>query len=330
MMRLTRVEIRRLFSRRLTSVALLGALVITGLILFGAYQLAKPLSGVQLTSQRAQFDQAHQSWVLNGVQQFKECQKQQAIAQKSDPKVDFRCGDMEPKWANWGKPKVNFADLMHSTLLNWSYLIAFIGFIISAGFVGAEFSSGSMGNWLTFEPRRMRVYASKLAAAGLGLIPATVALLGLLFGGVWLITAHYGSTAGTTDKMWNDLNWMAGRSLALEVVMAVVGAAMGALLRHTAAVVGIALGYLVLIEGIFGRLFQRSAQPWLLRLNMDGWLQHGTKYLIQTCKTDSQGNYRCDGVEKLLGFGHSSAYLGLLVVLVVGLSATVFRRRDVN
>jgi ABC-type transport system involved in multi-copper enzyme maturation permease subunit len=35
-------------------------------------------------------------------------------------------------------------------------------------------------------------------------------------------------------------------------------------------------------------------------------------------------------VEKLLTFGHSSAYLGILVVLVVGLAALVFRRRDVS
>ena len=34
MMRLTRVELRRLFSRRLTAIALLGALAVTGLMLF--------------------------------------------------------------------------------------------------------------------------------------------------------------------------------------------------------------------------------------------------------------------------------------------------------
>lgn len=329
MMRLTTVELRRLFARRLTLIALLGALVITGLILFDAYQQAKPLSGQQLAFQRVQFNQAHQSWEANGVQQFKECLKQQALAQKSDPSINYRCNDMEPKWENWSKPKVKFADLMRSVLLNWSYLIVFISFLIGAGFVAAEFSSGSIGNWLTFEPRRLRVYVSKLAATGLGLFPAIVGLLGLLIGGVWLVTANYGSTVGTTTKVWSDLSLMAGRSAALAVVAAIVGAALGTLLRHTAAVIGIAMGYLILVELIFGRMFQ-SARPWLLQINMEGWLKHGTKYYIQACKTDSQGGYRCDGIEKLLGFGHVSAYLGLLVVLIVGLSAMVFQRRDVN
>lgn len=329
MMRLTKVELRRLYSRRLTLIALIGAVIVTGLILFGAYQQAKPLSGPQLASQRAQFDQVHQNWELNGVQQFKDCVKQQAIIQKSDPKANFHCNEIEPKWENWGKPKVKFADLMHSNLLSWSYLIAFICFLIGAGFVAAEFSSGSMGNWLTFEPRRIRVYFSKLLAAGLGLIPATVALLGLLTAGVWMITARFGSTAGTTSKMWSDLGFMAGRSIVLAVVTAVVGAAMGTLLRNTAAVIGIAMGYLVFVEAVFRRALQ-DAQPWMLQINMDGWLQHGTKYYINSCTTDSQGNFSCNGIEKLLEFGHSAAYLGLLVVLVVGLSAVVFQRRDVN
>jgi len=329
MIRLVKVELRRLFSRRLTLIALLGALAFTGLMLFDAYQQAKPLSSQQLAFQKTQFDQAHQSWELNGAQQVKVCQKNQAIAKKSDPTIDYRCDDMEPKWANWGKPKVKFADLMHSTLLNWSYLIAFIGYLIGAGFVGAEFSSGSIGNWLTFEPRRMRVYASKLLAVGVGFIPATVALIGLMFCGVWLITSNYGSAMGTTAKMWSDLGFMTGRSITLAVVAAFVGAAMGTLLRHTAAVIGVAMGYLVLIEMIFSHSLQYM-QLWFLRINMEGWLQHGAKYFTTTCKTDSQGQYRCDGIEKLLGFGHSATYLGLLVVFVVGLSAMVFQRRDVN
>lgn len=329
MMRLTKVELRRLFSRRLTSIALLGALVVTGLLLFGAYQQAKPLSGQQLAFQRAQFDQAHQSWELNGVQQFKECQKQQAIAQQSNPKVDYRCNDMEPKWENWGKQKVQFADLLRTSLLSWSYLIAFIFFLLGAGFVAAEFSSGSMGNWLTFEPRRTRVYFSKLAAVGVGMIPVVLALLGLLTASVWWVCVRFGSTTGTTSKMWSDLTWMVSRSTLFAIIAAVVGAALGTLLRNTAAVIGIAMGYLVIIEIVFRRVLQ-GAQPWMLQLNMEGWLQHGTKYYINKCATDSLGNYRCDGVEKLLRFGHSSAYLGLLIVLVVGLSAMVFQRRDVN
>jgi ABC-2 type transport system permease protein len=322
------VEVRRLLSRRLTFVVLLGAIIITALMLFGTYQQAKPLSAPELRSQRVQFDQARKDFEANGAQQVKDCLSQQATAQQTDPKATFGCDQIEPRLESWGKPPAKFSEMMPDVLQAGSYLVAFIGFLVGAGFVAAEFSTGSIGNWLTFEPRRMRVYGSKLAAASLGLLPATVALLGTLTAGVWLIVGHFGSTAGMTGTVWGDLGEMAGRSVILALVAAMTGAALGALLRHSAAVIGIAMGYLVLVEGVFGQALQ-SVQPWLLRLNFDGWLKHGTGYSILACKTDGQGQYNCSSVEKVLTFAHSSAYLGVLVLLIVVLAALVFRRRDV-
>ncbi|MEO8518217.1 MAG: ABC transporter permease [Dermatophilaceae bacterium] len=329
MMRLTRVELRRLLWRRLTLVAVLGALAITGLMLYGTYDGAKPLSGAELTSQRAQFDSAQQDWATNGAQQVQACLAQQADAQKTDPKADLGCQQMEPKWENWGKQPVKFAQTMPNVLLGGALLMAFVGFVVGAGFVAPEFSRGSMGNWLTFEPRRMRVYASKLAAAGLGMVPVAVALLGLLTAGTWLILGHFSSTAGTTAKVWGDIGTMGARSVALTLAATVTGAAIAVLLRRTAAVLGIAVGYLVLVEGIFRQQLQ-GVQPWLLQVNFLGWLQHGATYYTQTCTTDAQGSYSCQSVEKVLTFGHSSAYLGVLVLIAVVLAALVFRRRDVS
>jgi ABC-2 type transport system permease protein len=329
MTRLTRVELRRLFSRRLTSIAILGALVITGLLLFSSYQEAKPLSGAEMTSQRASFDEQRKQWDANGPQMVKDCLTQQAEVQKSDPKADLACNRMEPRWESWGKPVAKFSQMMPTALTGGSLLLAFVGFLIGAGFVAAEFSSGSMANWLTFEPRRLRVYGSKLGAAGLGLLPIAVAVLAALTGGVWLIVGHFASTAGTTARVWGNLAQMGGRAVALAVAAALAGAAMGVLFRHTAAVLGIAVGYLVLVEGVFRQALQ-GAQPWLLSLNFQSWLQHGAKYYPLVCKTDAQGNYSCQGVETLLTFAHSSTYLGVLVLLIVALAALTFRRRDVS
>jgi len=329
MMRLTKVELRRLFSRRLTTVALLGALIVTAVMLFFAYQEAAPLSGAELTSQQAQFDQAQKDWAANGEQMVQDCLTAQAEQQKTDPKAVFPCDQMEPNLATWGKPQAKFAEMMPRTLLAESLLLTFVGFVVGVSLVAAEFSSGSMANWLTFEPRRMRVYASKLAAAGLGLVRASVVLLGLLTAGVWLIVRHFSPTVVTTAKVWGDLGEMGARALALALAAAVTGAALGVLLRRTVAVLGVAIGYLVLVEGVFGQALQ-GARPWLLQLNVTGWLRHGASYFVESCTTDAQGNYNCQGIEKVLSFGHSTAYLGVLVVLAVGLAALVFRRRDVS
>jgi ABC-2 type transport system permease protein len=329
MMRLTKVELRRLLARRLTSIAVLGALVITGLLLFGAYQEAKPLGGALLASQRAMFDQERKAWDANGAQQVKDCVAQQAQAAKSDPRANLNCDQMEPRWARWGKPAATFRTMMPTVLLSGSYLLAFVGFLIGASFVAAEFSTGSMANWLTFEPRRTRVYASKLAAAGLGLIPVTVTVLGLLTAGVWLIVGHFGSTAGTTSKDWGDLAGMSIRSVVMTLAATVTGAAFGVLLRRTTAVLGIAIGYLVIVEAVFRQPLQ-GAHAWLLQANLAAWLKHGATFFLDRCTTDGQGNYNCQPVEKILTFGHAAAYLVLLVLFFVALGALVFRHRDVS
>ncbi len=331
MMRLTKVELRRLFSRRLTTLALLGALAITGLLLFATFDQAKPLSATQVAANRTQFDLAQKDWAVNGEEQVAACVKSQTEALKTDPNAGaFNCNDMAPKLENWGKPQAKFTDLMPNTLLSGSFVLAAVAFLVGAGFVSAEFSSGSMANWLTFEPRRLRVYASKLGAAGLGLFPVAVALLGLLTGGVWLIVGHFGSTSGTSVKVWGGLALMGGRGVALTLAATLAGAALGMLMRHTAAVIGVVTAYLILVEGVFGNALQ-GAQPWLLGSNVMGWLQHGTTYRAgEICKSSPQGGYMCESVQKVLTFGHSTAYLGLLVLLVVGLAALVFRRRDVS
>ena len=330
MMRLTKVELRRLFSRRLTAFALLGALLITGLALFGAFQEAQPLSGEEQALQKAAFEQAQKDFAVNGKQMVEDCRKQQAEVQQNDPKADFGCNQMEPTLENMGgKPVATFKVMSRNILLGEAYLLASVCFLIGAGFVAAEFSSGSMANWLTFEPRRMRVYASKLAAAGLGLVPVTAALLSLLIAGVWLITRQLGSTAGTTAEVWGDIAEMGGRAVALAVAAAVGGAAVAVLVRHTAAVLGIAIGYLVVVELVLGQWLQ-GARPWLLQLNIQAWLEHDARYSIPVCATDSRGNYACEQVEKVLSFAQSSVYLGLLMVFGLALAALVFRRRDVS
>ena len=322
MMRLTKVELRRLFSRRLTKIALFGTVLIAALMLIGPLQQAQPLNAEELANQQTMFAQAEVF--------ARDCLPNQAEMRKTDPTFDGMCGQIAaPTLEEMGKPAANFSSLMFETLQVGAILLGFVGFVIGAGFVAAEFGTGSIGLWLTFEPRRMRVFASKLAAVCLGLIPVMVGVLGLLTVGVWMIVRHFGSTAGTTATMWGDVGEMAARSVALGLAAALLGAATGVLLRHTAAVLGVAIGYLVLVELIFGGIVQ-AARPWLLQLNVTAWLRHGSSYFVERCTTDSQNGYQCQGIEKIVTFGHSAAYLGAMVVLLVALAAVVFRRRDVT
>ena len=329
MNRLVRVELRRFYLRRLTRVGIVGIVLVVGSLLFSMFQEAKPPSAAQQRIVTAQFQEAHKEWEAHGDQMRADCLTAQADARTHDPKADLGCDHMEPTLASWGKPKPVFHELMPQALRGASYILAFLAFLVGAGFVGAEFTSGSLGTWLTFEPRRMRVYASKLAAAGLGMAPVAAVTIGVVTAGVWLMVRHFNPSSLTTAGMWSTLAGQAGRSLVLTLAAAVGGAVVALLLRHTAAALGVALGYLLVVDGLFAGAFDR-AKPWLLRTNIDGWLQHGASYFVQECQTGSDGSYNCQGVQRTLSFGHSSAYLAVLLALAAGLAAAVFRRRDVG
>lgn len=324
MTRLIGVEFRRLFARRLTLIGTAAAVLITGLLLFAVWRDTAPLSELEQRQAQQAYDDARAEWQLTGEQQIKDCRQEQTQTLPDGTSV---CDHLEPQPDQFGKPRAVFAQTAPDYLLGVSFLLAFAGFVIGAGFIGAEFSTGSIGNWLTFEPRRLRVYASKLIAAGGGQIPMAAALVVAMLVGSWLIVRHHdGTTAGTS---WGDLAGTGARGVGLTVVAAVAGVGLGGLLRHTAAALGIAMGYLVIVEGVFGG-FAEKFQPWLLNVNFQSWVKHGTTYYANQCETLSDSSYSCNGIEKELSFAHSATYLGILVVALLVVGALVFRRRDVT
>ncbi len=323
MTRLVKVELRRLFARRLTLVGIAGALVIVGLMLFATYKDAQPLSAPEQQRAQREYEQARAEWERSGPEQIQNCK----LTERSTlPDGSSPCDHLEPRPEYFGKPKTVFNEVMPDYLTGLSYLAAFVAFLIGAGFFGAEFSTGSIGNWLTFEPRRLRVYGSKLLAAAAGPVPIAAVLLAVLTGGCWLIIDHLGTTAGTG---WSVLAGIAWRTVVLAAAAGLLGSVSGGLLRHTAAGIGLAMGYMVIVEGILAHALQKS-QPWLLKLNVDSWVRHGAKYYVEDCDSAPDGGYFCSSVEKTVSFGHSATYLAVVAAAMVLLGALVFRRRDIT
>jgi ABC-2 type transport system permease protein len=329
MLRLTGVELRRLTARRLTAIGVLGVLAITALLLFVTWREARPLSAEEQRAAQTQFETAHQYWVEHAEEDRQRCEAEWEKQPDPKPAMAEMCSFPEPKIEDFGKPRLVFAEAAPELLLGSSYLLVFTAFVIGASFVGAEFSTGAIGNWLTFEPRRLRVYGSKVLAAAIGLAPVAAVVLGIVVLGTYLIVAHLGDTSGTTGKVWADLTATGGRAVLLIALGAALGGVVGLLLRHTAAALGVAMGYLVLIEGVFAG-FLNQAQPWLVKLNFDAFVRHDTTYYVNQCSTGSDGSYLCNSIEKTLSFEHSAWYLGILAVVLIVVGGAVFYRRDVN
>lgn len=328
MMRLVRVELRRLRARRLTLMVTLAAVAIAGLVVFGLASQSKPLSGSELQMQQQSFKQAQKDWTNNGAQQVKSCEKDQATQRKSDPSADLGCDQMAPTESMFGKPAPTAAQLLPDGLRSASYLLAFLAFLLGAGFVAAEFTTGAIGNWLTFEPRRVRVYGAKVIAVGVGVLPLALVVTATIAAGAWTIAEVWGSVALTGAER-GYLLWSGVRVVVLAVVAASIGAAIGALLRHTAAVIGVAMAYIILVEGIFRAQLQ-SYQSWMVTTNIDAWIKHGTTYSVDRCHQESTQGYVCSSIERHVSMTHGTTYLAVVSIALVLVAGLLFNRRDIT
>lgn len=327
MTRLLTVELHRFLARRLVVLTMLGALLASGLVLLGAWQSSQPMSEQEIAEAEQLYEQELKWWEENGEQIVADCLEAEADeAEATGEDVDFECessGPPQREWYIWTAPPLE--DTFGSYLAAYAQVLMFAGLLVGATFTAAELSTGAMSTWLSFEPRRVRVYGSKVVAAALGVVPLAVAGIGVVVAGVYLIGNHFGLAGGMGAREWGDIAGTAVRSAGLTVVAGLAGAALGILLRHTAAVLGLAVVYLIGEQML--RALVPSTSPWVLGPNIEGWLLHGTVYYAEECTTDASGTM-CDFTEHAITFGHSATYLLVAAVLVVLLGAAVFRTRD--
>ncbi|MEO7447270.1 MAG: ABC transporter permease subunit [Humibacillus sp.] len=332
------VELRRLWWRRLTKLVLVGVVAFIAVSTYAAFQQTSPSALAQRTADyttmvKEMKQQEADVSDADRAAQRESCRKEQAKARESDPAVDFRCDQQfaVPTPAEFGIVAANRDGITADMVQSGFPVLGFLALLLGASFVAAEFVSGSMGNWLTFQPRRLRVGASKLIAATLG---------GLVVGALGVGLAALAAALVTTVNMPPpDLPVgppveIPGGSLGLLLVRVVViaaaaglgGAVLGLLVRSTAGVIGVALGWLLVVEAFVGAaLAEGRLQPWLLRTNIEGFIGAGSTYYATTCEANG-----C----QMTGLPHSytASWVFLLVLAVAGVTAALasFRSRDVT
>ncbi|MGQ0831982.1 MAG: hypothetical protein ACT4OV_09925 [Microthrixaceae bacterium] len=132
--------------------------------------------------------------------------------------------------------------------------------VAGASMIGAEWRAGTFVTLLTWEPARVRVAAAKLIACGV--VAATIALaLQAIFCAAFLPTAlGPGTTAGVDAAWFRGLVGAMVRSSSLIGLAAVLMASVAMVGRNTAAALGVAFGYLIILENLL-----RAWKPWMSR-----------------------------------------------------------------
>ncbi|GEK23499.1 ABC transporter permease [Cellulomonas xylanilytica] len=332
MSRLLRVELDRFASRTLIRLGVAAILVICCFAVVSAWDAASPPSQAEQDQAKLYYEQALADWEANGEQYVEDCRAQEEAdkAASDDPAlVDYGCDQMTaPELESWlgGEPSFEGDTTMLLTPISLLFVLAPV--LLAGSFVSAEFSTGSIGNWLTFAPRRVRVYLSKVLAAGLATIPVAAVGVGIVLAGSWAAFQYYGTGDAAPPADVSSPVHVALRIVALAPVVAVIGAALGFLARHTAAVLGVVLAWLVLVEAILVN-WVRELQPWTLALNVQAWVEGSAPYQLVECTVDESGQ-SCQSVEHVISQTQGAVYVGVVALVVVAVALLVFRRRDVS
>ncbi|MGP7959354.1 ABC transporter permease subunit [Sanguibacter sp. A247] len=329
-MRLIAAEVLRARSRRATWIILAGLVGLCFIFLVGNFASTKMPDAAETARAQTQYEADLAMWQQSHQADYAGCvegAKEQGVSAE-----DWGCeGILEPpklQYYTWIPD--GFAERVGSETSGLLSLAAALMVLLGASLTAAEFSTGSLGNWLTFAPRRTPVFFSKLASAAVVAFGAAVlvAALGILG------TAAWTSLRGIPSDAPLDTAKLAGvvaRSVGVVIVGGAVGAALGALLRHTAAVIGVVGGYFVVVEAVFAGMFWQSGlHRWFLSTQLSAVMNGKASYYIEVCKPDPDGYMACESIEKFVTGGEAAVFLGAVVTLLIVLSWVVFRRRDVH
>lgn len=325
MIRLLRAELLRLRSRKLTWIALGSVLLVVALTQIAVYSSVKPLTAAEQNQAQAAFQEAQQDYEENKEQYERDADECVAQGIPREQCV------YTPKLEDFAQRSVSsFSEVAELSLTVTAFVAGLALLLLSASVIGAEFSSGSLANWLSFVPERTKVYASKLLALLVGGVGGTAVLTAVAIGATVLLTRIAGADV---DRMAGVLG-MGGRALLIALVAVVLGFGLAMLTRHTIAAAGTVLGYLFLsfVLNIVMNLLPalQALKRVLPENNALALLSNGYKYVNYVNTEGPDGQYDYVETEHVITFAQGSLYWGVVLVAVLVVSYLVFRRRDVN
>lgn len=320
-MRLLGAEINRLRSRRFTLITLLAVLGILAVFQLQVNEVVSPPSAAAVARGQAQYERDLKEWQDHHEEWEQEC------VEAGQPRE--QCAGVAPSKADYGLEPVPFAEVARRSLRVATYLTGLAMFLVGASFIGAEFTTGAIANWLTFLPRRGPVFSSKLITIVMFSLLVGVLASAFVLGMAALITSVYGGAVAEIAKLLA----MAGRGVAVAGILAVIGYSLGLMTRHTAAALGVLLGYIliwIVRAGVLGQeAWAQRITPWFPEANLAAIVDRGYSYAIPVQKV-TEGGLSVEYLARTVTLTHGVVYWAVLLAGLIAASLLIFRRRDVT
>ncbi len=158
-----------------------------------------------------------------------------------------------------------------------------------------------------------------------------VATIGLGALGMWLVMRHFAAT--DADAHGNNRLWWATNARGILVVLAVALTAYAItwILGHTAATIGLAGAWLIIVEQFVNGADQLVAlKPFAPAMNLIAIAQGHGSYSSTVCTTTVGQGRSCDYVTATYSLAHALTLWALILVVLLGAAMWWFRRKDIT
>jgi ABC-type transport system involved in multi-copper enzyme maturation permease subunit len=333
-MSLVRAERRRLHKRRVTKAMLfvgvaLLALIATGMW-FSNHKVDDAARATAAVRAQQDYEQQRNYWENGGKASCEAAAKQENIdpeqmCGQGPRQEDFRAEYYMPSTYDFKRSFVDMATVC-------AMIMTFVGLIIGASYVGAEWSTGGMMNLLTWQPRRMRVLGTKMAVVAGAMVAWSAVVFAVWVGVQWLIATYRGTTAGMTSGTWQSFGLTGLRGLGLVAGGTLFGFVLASLGRRTAVAMGVLIGLIVVTQfGLTAILFAaqvRYPSLFFFPTHVSAWMQGKVQLQAQDACANVMGI--CEPPHLDLTWQLSGTIVGsALLVLILGALWQIKRRDEV-
>lgn len=301
MIDLIRSELLRIWSRRivrvLTILAVLGILV--G-VTIGAVQSREP----DLVAARQAYEETNQRCLAGGFVPEDQL--------PPDVTIEEFCAD-NVQLDTFIQGSLRLSSLS-ALLKGTAFILIVVGLVIGASSVGADWQAGTMAVLLTWEPRRLRVFLVRVGVVVVSLFILAVALQSVFSLALAAAASLRGTTVGTESPWLIGVVWTVLRIAGTAALGAWLGVTLATIGRNTAAALGVAFGYIAIVESLLRGFIPKISRS-LLSTNLVVFVD-GRAGASETGSTISVG-----GAAIAIAL-----YAGVLLIVAL----TLFRTRDVT